>query len=369
MRRRDFLTAVPATGAAGLSGVLSGTLPAARPARAASGCMPMLPEWAPHAACVMTWCSARDLYSREQLAWIHTDQVRIARAIAAFEPVIMLVSPSESAEAAQRLGATAQLVEIACNDIWARDTMPILGRCAGAPMATGWNFNVWGEKYAGQVADRTLALRYAEAMDLPYRTAPIVAEGGALETDGLGTLMTTETCLLNPNRNPGLSKAEVEAALKEYAPCQHVIWLWGSEIDRVTDGHVDTIARFLRPGLVVAEVTDDTEDPEFAELQENLRRLRTARDARGERLEVYTVKRPRCDKMPERGHDFAPSYVNAYFPNGGIVMATFGDEERDAEAGTLFARLERHRRVVRIAADQIAEGGGGIHCCTMQIPA
>ncbi|MEM9139975.1 MAG: agmatine deiminase family protein, partial [Pseudomonadota bacterium] len=128
------------------------------------------------------------------------------------------------------------------------------------------------------------------------------------------------------------------------------------------------IMRFIRPGLAVAEVTDDTEDPEYDELQENLARLRAARDARGERLEIAVIKRPRWDRMPERGLEFSASYVNAYFPNGGIVMPLFGDRERDKAAVTLFARLEPTRRIVQIATDAISEGGGGIHCCTMQIP-
>ena len=236
--------------------------------------------------------------------------------------------------------------------------------------ALGWNFNAWGEKYPGlHHADRTLAQRYAQEEGLPFKRSSIVAEGGAMETDGLGTLITTETCLLNSNRNPGMTRWEVEDALKRDALCSSVIWLWGSEVDEVTDGHVDGICRFIRPGLVVTEVTDDKEDPEYHDLQENAVRLEAARDSRGEKLDVIRLNRPLWEEMPERGDDFAASYVNAYFPNGGIVMPRFGDRVRDEAARALFAELEPDRQIVQLDIDQIGEGGGGIHCCTMQIPA
>jgi len=359
MRRRSFL--------AGLGGTAMTSKIAQ--SRTAEDVVFMTPEWAPHQACVMTWCSAADFYGQEAVTWIRNDQVRIAEAISQFEPVIMLVTPEDAQEAAQRLGNSAKIVNMPCFDTWARDTLPTMNRRRDGLTGTIWNFNVWGEKFPDYGPDRTLAARFSGAFDVAARTAPIVAEGGALETDGLGTIVTTETCLLNANRNPGMSKADIEAALKDFAPGTHVIWLWGSEEDTITDGHVDGIMRFIRPGVVVAEVTDDTEDPEYLDLQENLKQLRVAKDAHGERLEVITIKRPRWDKMPERGLDFSASYVNAYFPNGGIILPAFGDRKRDAEAVNTFARLEPTRKIIQIPIDAIAEGGGGIHCCTMQIPA
>lgn len=356
MKRRDFLGTLGAA-----------TLPWPTMAEETPVYMPA--EWEPHAACVMTWCAATEIYDEEFINWIHNDQVRIAEAISRFEPVIMLSNPSRAAEAAQRLGQNAQVIEMPCYDTWARDTLPTMYHRDGVLSGTIWNFNVWGEKFPGYGADRTLAARFAGAQDIDVRTAPIVAEGGALETDGIGTIVTTETCLLNSNRNPGLSKDDVNRALKEFAPGAHVIWLWGSENGTVTDGHVDGIMRFIKPGLVVAEVIDDTEDPEYHDLQENLKQLRAARDARGNRFDVVTIKRPRWEDMPERGLDFSASYVNAYFPNGGIVMPKFGDRQRDAEAVNTFARLDPTRKIIQIPIDAIAEGGGGIHCCTMQIPA
>lgn len=376
MRRRDFLAGAAAT--------------AAGPAFAAKARW-MLAEWEPHAECVMAWCAAHGLYSKAEIRAIRAEQAGIARAIAAFEPVTMLVNAGDEANAAKLCGRSVRIEVLEHYDTWTRDTLPTIGAdSATGRYAQGWNFNVWGEKYPGYDADRSLAERFAGARGMPFHPSTgvadlvraadgtvsgyrhaglLVAEGGAIESDGLGTVITTETCLMNANRNPGMTEAEIDHALKRAAPARHVIWLWGSEADVVTDGHVDGICRFIRPGLVVLEVIEDPQDPEYHDMKENAARLRAARDARGDRLEVVELLRPRWDRMPARGDQFAASYVNAYFPNGGIVMPRFGDRARDRAARDLFQRLEPNRRIVQVDVDQIAEGGGGIHCCTMQIPA
>lgn len=339
-------------------------------ARAANRDGWMLAEWVPHSACVMAWCSAFETYSRSEIAGIRREQSAIARAIAEFEPVLMLANPGDEDAVAKACGPNVRVVTMAHYDMWARDTIPVigLGDEPGSYYATGWNFNTWGEKFEGYEDNRTLAERYAGFAGLDFHRASIVSEGGAFETDGRGTVVTTETCLLNPNRNPGMSRREVEDAIKADAPCDNVIWLWGSEADYVTDGHVDGVMRFFGPDIVVVEVTDDKEDPEYQDLQENAVRMEAARNSRGDRYEVIRLNRPLWENMPERGGDFAASYVNSYFPNGGIVMPRFGDRRRDAAARELFAELEPDRRIVQLDIDRIAEGGGGIHCCTMQIP-
>lgn len=329
----------------------------------------MMAEWAPHDACIMTWCAARDVYGDEGLLRIHQEQARIARAIAEFEPVAMMCNEKDLPLARGLCGPTVHVDALPVDDIWARDTMATFRWVGEVRTGTLWNFNAWGEKYAGYERDREAGQRYCDLFSIPTQTASIVAEGGAIETDGRGTLLTTETCLLNENRNPGMSREEVEAALKADAPCEQVVWLWGSEADFVTDGHVDGLARFIRPGLVVVEVSDDKEDPEYRDLQENALRLEAARDARGEPLEVIRLNRPRWEEMPDRGPDFAPSYLNSYFPNGGIIMPRFRDDIRDDAARDLFTELMPDRRIVQLEIDDIAEAGGGIHCCTMQVPA
>ena len=301
---------------------------------------------------------------------IRGEQVAIAKAIAEFEPVLMLVNGTPDAYPELAGIANLTLLQMAHYDTWVRDTLPVFGvNSQNGVYATGWNFNIWGEKFDGYTDDETLAERFAAHHGMEFQAAPIIAEGGAFEADGNGTVVTTETCLLNPNRNPGMTRREVEDAIKAHAPCENVIWLWGSEVDEVTDGHVDSLMRFFGPSTVVVEVTDDKEDPEYADLQENAVRMEAARNSRGDHYEVIRLNRPLWENMPERGDQFASSYLNAYFPNGGIVMPRFGDADRDAAARDLFQRLEPNRKIVQLEIDQIAEGGGGIHCCTMQIPA
>jgi agmatine deiminase len=186
--------------------------------------------------------------------------------------------------------------------------------------------------------------------------------------DGSGLLITTETAILNPNRNPGMTKARAEAEWMRILGISKVVWLYGSDVDQVTDGHVDGAVKFLSPGHLVAEVSDDTEDPEYKELQDNLARLKGLTGADGRPVEVHRLLRPRFDRIGERGDDFAGSYVNCYIANGGIVMPKFGDEERDDAARALFEKLSG-RAAVSLSIDMIVEGGGGIHCNTQQLPA
>jgi agmatine deiminase len=147
-----------------------------------------------------------------------------------------------------------------------------------------------------------------------------------------------------------------------------IIWLPGSKADAVTDGHIDGIARFIRPGVVVTEVTDDQADPEYKDLQKAAEILESAIDAKGRKLDVIRLKWPRWDVMPSRGKDFAASYVNCYFPNGGIILPVFGDPERDRSASGLFQELMPDREMVQLRVDEICEGGGGIHCNTQHLP-
>ncbi len=327
-------------------------------------------EWEPHQGCVMAFNDASGTYGNRAMRQIQLEQATIANAIATFEPVTMLINPAQRNRAQKILNPTIELVEMAHYDIWTRDTLPTIAYGPeNSQIAVNWNFNVWGEKYRGYGRDRGLAARFASANGLENQLAPIVGEGGAIEVDGQGTLVTTETCLLNANRNPGMSRAEVEEGLRQMTGAHNIIWLKGSEADTVTDGHIDALMRLIRPGVALVEITDDPLDPEFADLHENLARMRKARDANGQPFEVHVLKRPDWDIMPERGNDFSSSYINSYFPNGGIVMPKFGDPQADAAAHALLQALEPDRHIIQIDTSEICEGGGGIHCNTMQIPA
>jgi agmatine deiminase len=235
----------------------------------------------------------------------------------------------------------------------------------GGVAATVWQFNVWGGKFSGYEEDCRLAERLASAIDMNTYPAPIVTEGGALHVDGEGTLLVTETSVLNDNRNPGLDKAEAERIFKHWLGISHVVWLPGCTTETITDGHVDGFACFVRPGVALAEQPDPSA-ADAGEMRENLRALRLARDAKGRSLDIGLLHRPK--EVESEIGSFCDCYVNFYLANGGVVMPRFGDAEADRIAAETVAKAFPDRRVAQISIDAIAAGGGGIHCSTQQQP-
>jgi agmatine deiminase len=295
------------------------------------------------------------------------DLVAVAKAIAEFESVSVIASPASAEEAAQACGREIEVVPLPIDDCWTRDTCPTflvndIGACAG----TTWGFNGWGEKYRPYTADCLLARRLLGELRLLAFAGPLVIEGGNLCTDGEGTLLTSETAILNPNRNPGLQRDEAERRLRAYLGIEKVIWLPGNPADTVTDGHVDGIACFCRPGVAIAEMIEGRNSLEYEALAACQQRLRDEPDARGRTIEVRTLTRPR--RVPRRSRTFCSSYVNFYIADGAIIMPKFGDERADEAARQLIAEEFPGREVVQLRIDAIARGGGGIHCITQQQP-
>lgn len=328
-------------------------------------------EWQPHARCFMALCAAHDQYDDAEMKEVRQAQARVAKSIARFEPVTILTNVEDLSEASRLCGPSVEILEMEHYDVWTRDTLPTFVKSPSGLRAISWNFNTWGQKFpddSGYETDWDLAERMAEHLGIPIVHADIIGEGGAIETDGDGTLLTTETCLLNPNRNPGASRREIENDLMRLTGCRKVIWLYGSDADHITNGHIDGIARFVKPGVVVAEIPSDPEDVEYNDLMRCADQLEKARDARGRKLEVIRLERPRWDKMPEHGDSFAASYINLYEANNGIIMPRFGDREKDVTARDLFAKLHPYHEIVQVEVDAICEGGGGIHCNTQQLP-
>ncbi len=327
-------------------------------------------EWETHARCVMAFSSAWNHFDAREIDAIRAEQAVVAKAIRQFEPVTMLTNAEDMEDARQLCGNDIDLLELAHYDIWSRDTLPtVVHANSGLLWAIGWNFNVWGEAYDGYDSDRDLAERFAERSNFPFRQSSIVTEPGAFDVDGAGTVITTETALLDPRRNDGATRTDVEEEFRRFLGAENVIWLKGSESDVITDGHVDGLAKLLAPGKAVVEITDDPDDPEYKDLQENRRRFEEAAYAGVQSFEIHPVLRPRREYLPAHGDDFAASYVNCYIANGGIVMPRFGDWERDEAAKDLFSKLSGGLPVVQVSVHQICEGGGGIHCNTQQIPA
>lgn len=296
----------------------------------------------------------------------------IAKAIAEFEPVTLIVNPDDVEKVRAYFPDTpnVELLPIAHNDAWFRDNGPTFvldgnGQLAGV----NWRFNAWGGKYAPWDLDDSVAPQVLERYGVRRFDAPLVMEGGSLHVDGEGTLLTTEECLLNPNRNPDLSREQIEAYLKDYLNVSRIIWLKRGLDGDETDGHVDNIACFAAPGKVLIQVCDDPEDPNYAITQENLRILYDAKDAQGRHLEIIPIQQPPMATFDDTR--LTLSYLNFYFVNGGIVLPVFGGTAAttDRLAAKVLQECFPDRRIRTVNGMAIIKEGGNVHCTTQQMPA
>jgi agmatine deiminase len=325
-------------------------------------------EWAPHRRTFMQWPSRTEAFGGpENLAFARIAYAEVARAIAGFEPMTMVVRPQDRLEAQMALGAKVELLEAQIDDSWARDSgATFLIDGADRLAAVQWRFNAWGNKYHPFANDAVIATRMAKEAGARLYEAPLVMEGGAVHADGRGTLLTTEQCLLNENRNPELTRQQIEARLALYLGALRIVWLGDGFTDTETDGHIDNIACFAPGGRVVLGVYERGH-PNEAPALESLRRLNEARDAHGGRLEVVEIRQPPL-ATDENGRILERSYINYYCCNGAVIMPAFGVAEDEA-ARAAVADLFPERKIVQIDANAIVRGGGGIHCITQQQPA
>lgn len=323
-------------------------------------------EWEPHGRCWMAWPCRESLWG-EGIEAARDAYAAVAKAIARFEPVTMIVPPDSLAEASVRCGSGVGCMPMEMDDSWIRDTGPtfVVGP-GGEVAAVDWIFNAWGKRYRPYDRDAELAKRLIDYLEMKRYPAPIITEGGAIHVDGEGTLLAVEPTLVNANRNPGKSREEIESLLLAYTGCSKLIWLPGGLDKDETDGHVDNVACFTAPGTVVAMATDDRDDPNWEPLQANLEVLRSASDAAGRSLNVVTLPQPR-PVANEAGERLALSYVNFFLANGGLVLPSFEDPADD-KAFDVLGSLFPDRQVVQIPALDIVQGGGGIHCITQQQP-
>ncbi len=327
-------------------------------------------EWAPHARTWMCWpCRVEAWGGPDPLLRAKQAYARVARAISTFEPVTMAVRPHDAAEAKLACAGKVDLFEVPLDDSWARDMGPTFLRGpAGSRAAVQWRFNAWGNKYHPYAQDAQLATRIGRASDARVYDAPLFCEGGAIHTDGEGTLITTEQCLLNVNRNPDLTQQDVEERLALFTGARRVLWLGEGFSDDETDGHVDNIACFAGPGRVIVGRPSSRSHPDFEPVNEAVRRLSAAHDAQGRAIEVVDLPQPRNMRTDARGRLLQASYVNFYLPTEGIVMPAF-DDPNDEQAREILASCFPGRDILQIDALDIVEGGGGIHCITQQEPA
>jgi agmatine deiminase len=290
----------------------------------------------------------------------------VARVIARFEPVVMIADPEDAREARRLCGDSIRIEALAIEDAWTRDAGPtylVNGR--GGLGGVDWPFNGYG-KYEPYELDAGVAGWMLEQSHATRFEAPIILEGGAIHTDGEGTLLTTESVVLNPNRNPGLTTAEADEIFRAYLGVEQVIWLDKALEFDTTDGHVDNLACFARPGVVAVLAEADPSDPHYEPLRETRRRLELSKDASGRALEIVEFQQPARQQV--RGERVPMSYVNHYIANGGIILPVFGDPA-DAGAVEAATRLYPEREVATVPGLEIVKAGGCIHCITQQEPA
>ena len=297
---------------------------------------------------------------------------RIARAIARFEPVTVFCRESERSLAEDHCGsANVTYVTAALDDIWMRDiSANFVVDDNGALGAVDFNFNGWGDKQQ-HGKDAKIARRVASEAQASYQRSELVGEGGGIEVDGHGTGIMTESSWINSNRNPDWSKADVEKELKQRLGLRKIIWLPGIKGKDITDAHVDFYARFISPGVVLANLDTDPESYDHKVTLAHLEILKAATDADGRPLQVHTVSpplNPRKSKFNKGNGDFAAGYINYFVINGAVIAPEFGDKAADKKASDLLTRLYPNREVVQLNIDAIAAGGGGIHCVTSHQP-
>jgi agmatine deiminase len=328
-------------------------------------------EWAPHSACWLAWPSHGHLW-QENLGPAQAEFAALCIAIAegGGEALDLLVQ-DEPAETQARAALAPVLAQVRFHrvpvgDIWLRDTAPIFVQDgSGALCAARFGFNGWGGKYVLPEDDQ-VSKRVAALSGLPTAVHDWILEGGSVEVDGEGTVLTTRQCLLNPNRNPGMTQADIEVALKLGLGAEKVLWLDEGLLNDHTDGHIDTLARFTAPGVVVCMEAQDPADPNAATLARLATDLAAMTDARGCRLRVVRIPSPGL-LLNEDGEPMPASYVNFYIGNRSVVVPTYG-QPSDGAAVAALTELFPGRRVVGRSARAILSGGGAFHCITQQQP-
>ena len=324
-------------------------------------------EWETHERCLMAWPTRQDLWG-PYFEDAKSEYAATANAISAFEPLTLVVNPGQARDAERHVSAEVEIVEIPIDDSWVRDSGPIGVLTAGGRRAgVDFQFNSWGGRFLPFDKDAASSEAILRHLGIERVESAMVLEGGSITVDGEGTLITTEQCLLNPNRNPGLTRDAIEAELMARLGAEKVIWLrWGHQEDEHTDGHIDGVCTYVRPGVVVAQTCDDPANPNHRLMAENHEVLRQAADASGRALEV--IELPLFPYYNLDGTRLMVSYANFYVANGGVVVPTAG-HPFDAEALSILESAFPDRDVVGVPGRIVSYGGGGVHCITQQVPA
>ena len=345
-------------------------------------------EFEEHKGTWMLWPTRTDTW-RSGAKPAQRVYIEVAKAISQFEPVTMCVKADQYENARALLPPNIRIVEISSNDAWMRDIGPtFVKNDKGEVRGVDWGVNTWGGLDEGLYFPWDLDLLVKQkVMDIEqisrYDATDIIIEGGAITVDGEGTLITTEQCVLNPNRNRNLSKKEMEDKLIEYLNVEKIIWLKDGLVGDETDGHVDEVVFFVRPGEVAMGWTDDQNHPQYEVLQDAYKRLSEATDAKGRKLKINKIQMPKQISLSEAESmeidysrfsynrspnlTFISTYINCYLCNGGVVLPTFNDPQ-DEHAIAAFQKMFPDRKIVTVNTREISVGGGNIHCITQQQP-
>ncbi len=328
-------------------------------------------EWHPHAATWLSWPRPNGISFPDRYDEMLPTLAEMVRTLAPHEPVHINVRNDEVESIARRaVGERAENVfyhRIPSYEPWCRDHGPIFVVRNAETAIVDWRFNAWGGKYPPYDDDDAVPQRVAELLGLPLFSPGIVMEGGSIDVNGAGSLLTTTSCLLNPNRNPGLSQQQIEQYLRDYLGVSNVLWLGDGIAGDDTDGHIDDLARFVDPHTVVTVIEPDTHDDNYRPLQENLKRLEKMRDQDGQPLRV--VELPMPGFIEYDGQRLPASYANFYIANHVVLLPTYRNPATDKAAIDTLQKLFPDRRVVGIDSTNLIWGRGSFHCLTQQQPA
>ncbi|MBE7384828.1 MAG: agmatine deiminase family protein [Leptolyngbya sp. SIO1E4] len=325
-------------------------------------------ESEPHERTWMSLGASPKIWGNQLLPAVQENLITIAKSIADYEPVYMLVREADYDFAVQKFGSLITLITCPLDDLWMRDTGPVFVKNDQVNIGgIDFNFNGWGQKQQHS-HDAEVARFVIEHTSSQAIATQLILEGGAIEVDGHGTAMMTESSVLNCNRNPGMSKSEFEALLKPLLGLRKIVWLPGIRGRDITDGHIDFYARFASPGVVVAGYEPDPAFFDHAVTKNNLDILRSETDADGRQLDVIVLENPQTIRPTFETAEFAAGYINFYVVNGAVIIPEFGDDLADSKAKSTLQDLYPGRDIVQLNIDAIAAGGGGIHCTTQQQP-
>ncbi|MEU3482655.1 agmatine/peptidylarginine deiminase [Streptomyces sp. NPDC033754] len=325
-------------------------------------------EWESHTRTFMSWPALASVWE-DDLPYVREDIARIARAVGEYEAVVMTARPDQVAAAQRACGRQVEVIPLAVDDLWARDTVPVFVEDGGKVVGVDFNFNGWGDKQE-HTNDAQVGRKLLAKYGIPREQAPLVAEGGSFETDGEGTLLITESSIVNDNRNRGKTRDRIEDELIDTLGVEKVIWLKGVRGEDITDAHVDSLVRFTAPGVVLLDQAFPGTPPDSWSRSADQARsvLSKATDARGRRFEIIDLPQPDLDRITGEGDDFVSTYANFYVANDSVFMPKFGDRKADARAKAILREHFPDRDVVQVRIDTIASGGGGIHCSTHDQP-